>query len=288
MKKSATKPLPETATRHLGHCQICGGEREAGEFKLTDGGKLVHHGYKRPGTGYIYGDCYGVDHEPYEVSCETAKKYRAMLADHLVRARKSLATLKSGKTKHFEEMERSRWSRETVVTQYCVGVTEPYAWHRALEYRISHGESEVRNLTTEVAHFDKRIADWKPMPIRTIEERVAEERVAAAARATERGAKRAQKAAEEAAKKAKQRALAERRAAIAEDFAKQFRALAENPTANRHAAAALAAKLYQQKYAFILNAGIESLGCEEALVALGLAHRESDHARGWTYLYRDF
>ena len=41
-------------------CQVC--ERTQA---LTKDGVLVHHGYERPGHGWIVGDCFGVGHKPY-------------------------------------------------------------------------------------------------------------------------------------------------------------------------------------------------------------------------------
>jgi hypothetical protein len=41
-------------------CQVC--ERVQA---LTKDGVLVHHGYERPGHGWIVGDCFGVGHKPY-------------------------------------------------------------------------------------------------------------------------------------------------------------------------------------------------------------------------------
>lgn len=40
-------------------CQVC--ERH----QATKGGRLVHHGYQRPGVGFIVGDCMGVGHLPF-------------------------------------------------------------------------------------------------------------------------------------------------------------------------------------------------------------------------------
>lgn len=54
--------MPETSTRFVGWCPIC-----EHDVKVR-GGALVHHGYRRPGVGYIIGDCYGAQKLPYEVS----------------------------------------------------------------------------------------------------------------------------------------------------------------------------------------------------------------------------
>ncbi len=41
-------------------CQVC-----AGLWKTFSDGKIVHHGYQRPGWGSIFGDCYGVNAAPF-------------------------------------------------------------------------------------------------------------------------------------------------------------------------------------------------------------------------------
>jgi len=51
-KKEHTKPRAE--------CQVC-----ARQQALDVSGNMVHHGYQRPGFGYIVGDCFGVAHKPY-------------------------------------------------------------------------------------------------------------------------------------------------------------------------------------------------------------------------------
>lgn len=69
------KPKKEPA-RPRDECQIC--ERKQA---LDLHGNLVHHGYKRPGWGYIQGDCMGVNHKPYpatdalEIYLQTIKGY---------------------------------------------------------------------------------------------------------------------------------------------------------------------------------------------------------------------
>lgn len=50
-------------------CQICFREQQ------TRAQRLVLHGYRRPGFGYIVGECWGVGYAPFEVSCERTKQY---------------------------------------------------------------------------------------------------------------------------------------------------------------------------------------------------------------------
>jgi len=55
----------------VGECQICGRSQ-----KLR-GGKLVPHGYTRPGWGHVVGNCPGAGYAPYELSCERCASFRA-------------------------------------------------------------------------------------------------------------------------------------------------------------------------------------------------------------------
>lgn len=57
-------PLPKNKPLTTGTCQICG--REIG----TTTGKIAHHGYTRPGTGWQTASCFGAKWRPYEVACD--------------------------------------------------------------------------------------------------------------------------------------------------------------------------------------------------------------------------
>ena len=58
-----------TATHFIGFCPVCTNRIKC-QFE-----RLVHHGYKRPGDGYIHGDCFGVGRTPHELSDSTAREY---------------------------------------------------------------------------------------------------------------------------------------------------------------------------------------------------------------------
>lgn len=52
-----------------GTCQGCFKDQK------TRDGRLVLHGYKRPGHGYILGNCWGHGYAPYQISCERTKQF---------------------------------------------------------------------------------------------------------------------------------------------------------------------------------------------------------------------
>jgi len=72
------KFVADPAKSYAGTCQACGRHQS-----LTKKLELVHHGYERPGDGYIVGDCAGVAHLPYELSCELSKVWAKSLGERI-------------------------------------------------------------------------------------------------------------------------------------------------------------------------------------------------------------
>lgn len=212
-----------TTTRHIGNCQICEADQ-----KLHDG-RLVHHGYKRPGDGYIVGDCPGVHAVPYEVSCELIKTYKEGVEYHLANKEAFLAKLKAGEVTKLTELKyRGAWKKSELV-EYSVGVTEAHIWNRVLSHKISEVEGAIRYAKFDIERCTRRIAAWQPLPLRTVEEEQAKEDADKAARKAVKDAERAVRDAKKAATKAKQDALAARRQTIKDEFVAAFKALAALP-----------------------------------------------------------
>lgn len=269
--------MSELVTRLLGTCPVC-----EGTFKLHDG-KMVHHGYKRPGHGSIVGDCYAVGREPYEVSCEATKEYRALVQAQLRSHQEHQARLQRRELTTMTVSRRSGgWRSELELVTFALGVTEPYTWIREYENRERAVAWLITQVEREIARLTRLVDNWTPKSVQEVmEAKLTEQRVEREKRAAERQAARDAKAAKAAAHKAKTEALEAKRAAIAADFVAQFQALAAAPeSAERTAAtAALAAKFGQKQYQWIY---LHKMGCDEALIALGLATRESGYVRyGW-------
>lgn len=98
----------------LGHCPVC-----EGEFKVR-AGKLVHHGYERPGDGMIHGDCFAVGYEPYERSPKGCEDYKAEL---FIALNSLNGRLKSLATRTYFEEVRVDWRKETITTEYALGAS---------------------------------------------------------------------------------------------------------------------------------------------------------------------
>jgi hypothetical protein len=91
-------------------CQIC-----EGQWALESTGCIGHHGYKRPGCGFIAGDCMGVDHKPYPAT-DALEKYEICLMGILARAQDNLTELPT-LTEFHHQMTRSRKEPKTVVVK---------------------------------------------------------------------------------------------------------------------------------------------------------------------------
>lgn len=272
----------------LGICPVC-----EGEFKVRDG-KLVHHGFTRPGDGMIHGDCFAVGYEPYERSVKGCQDYKVVVVDQRKGVEDYLARLRAGKVTYFSEIQRFGYAHEIV--EYVAGVTEPYRFQRLIEEKIRDCEYRIRQLTSEVARMDRLIAGWSLKDLREVTEEMASAQVKAErdARAAERATKKAEKDAKRAALEAKRAARAAKREAAFKVLVNALTALDSTETPYSQAERSKAAlevwntffskkterelgDLLEFKYAF------RNRGLDDLLVRLGLARHESG---GWVnYLY---
>jgi hypothetical protein len=258
--------MMKTVTRYLGTCQICEQEQ-----KLR-GDKLVHHGYLRPGHGSIVGDCFGVYALPYEMSCELVKKYLGVVREQIVSAEARLVTLETpGAIKTLTKMSGPRSIYRKAET-FTLGETPMHVWNRELERAAADVRGRIYFMKKDVIRLEERILAWKPAPIRTIEEREAEEKTTKDARAAERATARQARADKAAATKAKGEALQAKREAIILDFKNRFIALAENPESQVRDGMAynIACEMNLKKYSFF---SARDLKCDETLIVLDLAYR---------------
>lgn len=207
----------EKTTRFLGTCAACGRE-----IKVR-GGKLVHHGYERPGYGYIEGDCFGVHYEPHETSPKCAE-------DCLVSERKRLAGLEEALAGLEGRTElQHRFSRRRVEDVVTVRQGDERVWNeehrtwvpsfdeclRTMRYQL---ESGIRQTERSVAHFEGLVASWEAKPLRSVEEEKAAKREAQEAKKAEKARIKAEKEAAKAARREKM--LANRQARLDKAVAK--------------------------------------------------------------------
>lgn len=91
---------PKKVTKNpKAECQVC--ERQQ---CVDSRGVMVHHGYTRPGDGWIHGDCFGVGHKPYTATSALILWHDAV-ADLIGRTEDRLDNLPLAETLVYEYTE---------------------------------------------------------------------------------------------------------------------------------------------------------------------------------------
>lgn len=269
----------QTIVTILGTCGVC--EREI----ACQDGRLVHHGYKRPGDGQIHGDCFAVGYEPYERSTKACEDYRQMVAQRIPSLEARLAALEAGTVTYIRKLFPGR--RELIVREYAVGVSELWHWADALRAEISETRYALNAAQAEVARMQRLIDGFELRELGTETRAGQKTREEKEARAAERAAKRTVRAEKEAAKAAKKAAREAKAEAVKAKYRGELEALAEKAEATDELGApetrAEAKRIIERmekecrktpKVSFYAR----DLGWDDVLVRVGLASRRED---GW-------
>lgn len=117
---------------------------------------MVIHGYRRPGVGYLQGECFGNGWPPFELSSEGSKAY-------LVRLKKILGDLKDG----LGRLERDEQNILIIgLNAHKRDDTDPEKWTSYLETCIGQQKSQVQEVTRILGVVQKRLSSWEPHPER--------------------------------------------------------------------------------------------------------------------------
>ncbi len=153
-----TKPIK---TENTGTCQIC--ERAC---KLPNG-RVSLHGYKRPGTGWITGNCRGSHELPFEQSCDALVRFiETVLVARRANLLESLAELPT----LTEVIEYPRYGGRVTgePKTYHKGETQINSWGCQVDgfaAVVAHRETEwtyeIKRLDAEIARQSLRVAGWK-------------------------------------------------------------------------------------------------------------------------------
>lgn len=125
--------------------------------KLNDG-RIVLHGYHRPGHGYIVGSCFGVGYEPYEVSTKGTEASRDAYLATEKRLKARLADLKSdGFSGSFTTTRGWGRTKETVTVEK--GEKD---WDSLRNGAIVSVERDLRHVASDIDFLTKKIDAWEP------------------------------------------------------------------------------------------------------------------------------
>ena len=155
-----------TVLRHVGWCPVC-----EGTFKVRSQ-LLVHHGYERPGYGYIVGDCFGVNRPPHELSPRTAEEYLSEAVVPRIReVEKWIQRLgPPGEPEQLSFDEYDPRSRQYVPGMKRRSEVKDYDWTNRLRRTREQAADELASLQKEAGRLETLIAEWRPQPLRTVEE----------------------------------------------------------------------------------------------------------------------
>ena len=195
----------DLSTRFLGWCPVC--ERD---IKVRDN-RLVHHGYQRPGVGYIVGDCFGVGYEPYELSTTCCDKFLKLVLDRVDMYTDNLRVLESPNGpeylyfKHYD-IETRKHIRDRSGEPVTIKLTHDeaddlasklpsyeayrYSWEDVLRSSIAQTRSLLDSWVKEQLRIEQLIADWRLQPLRTFEEEIQRQEQSRSERETARNVAR--------------------------------------------------------------------------------------------------
>jgi hypothetical protein len=126
----------------------------------TEKGVMVNHGYERPGCGYIIGNCFGVDYQPYEMSCAGTRDFLAQVVVPEVERRREtvqwLATEPKLSVKTSVRRE-GRWQEVRVTLTKADG----YKYESEHRSQTLKAKSDLRNVLKDLAFLDEKVKTWK-------------------------------------------------------------------------------------------------------------------------------
>lgn len=145
---------------NTGTCGVC-----HGNYKRNGIGQLVKHGYQRPGHGYLVGECFGVDYQPWEISKDSVVEFvRLVLRPHLERAESNVFQVENDMLDSYDE-SNNVWRpalRKYEKVWRKVGRDEPALFARLRREHMSRCRAERDLLSGEIEIRKKQIAEWKP------------------------------------------------------------------------------------------------------------------------------
>lgn len=143
-------PAEERTRENTGTCPIC-----FGNYKLANG-RLVLHGFRRPGWGSTEGRCWAVGAQPLEVSIDAIQRYLDMLNKAIQEKKASLANLDSTRPRLFLETRKGHVWVEPDDSKYP----------QALDVKKRLIGEEIKNLQYNEMRYGKIVAHWAgPYPL---------------------------------------------------------------------------------------------------------------------------
>lgn len=148
-------PASERTREGTGTCSVC-----FNNVKVSRSGKIVLHGYQRPGYGAIRGECFGVGYPPFEIAVEGVVAYIAHLTGEIAKIKEDIRDLKSGKTDRIPIFKYGKW-----VGEYYT--KDSPDWDVVLSYQIKETEKQLKDYDALRDEFIQLKNHWvvRPLPV---------------------------------------------------------------------------------------------------------------------------
>lgn len=170
-KKQAKQDLRD---EKVGCCPVCFGdfvvhrtdiaETRSGTIVTSEKRSMVHHGYERPGYGYIVGDCHGVGFEPFEISCEGTRSWLNQLNGVLNYRREALRQLDLRDEIVVDMVVRrvrhGRHYRNEIEKKIIK--RDEDGFKQAVEERRRELTSQIGKIERDIEMYTDKIRTWRP------------------------------------------------------------------------------------------------------------------------------
>ena len=143
-----------TKTRYIGTCAMCW------QKVRCPNGVLAHHGYERPGWGYIHGSCPGTGHYPWEVNVVTGQMGLDYFTQKVVDLIRQLAELPNA-----TQLTTYRRSKPIIKAE-----TPPSTWEIYYEAIENDFRKDIQQATKLRDDYAQKVRDWQPTKVTTLEE----------------------------------------------------------------------------------------------------------------------
>jgi hypothetical protein len=151
-------------------CPVCFGmfklvpKTKKGKDKTMPG--MILHGYKRPGTGWIEGNCFGQDWPPFELSPEGTQAWLVRMEKFEKGQRKHFEYLRSGNVTELSAGDaKIKDGKFVPSTIFRKSEMDPREWDKMFQKVLQDAEDDLRRIEFECDRLRKLIAAWKPEPL---------------------------------------------------------------------------------------------------------------------------
>lgn len=139
---------PPRTLENTGTCPVC--QRNV---KLDDRGRIVIHGYMVRYHEFV-GGCFGIGHEPTEISDSGIKAYQTFLQKMQTQREEAVAAWEAGEITKVYDQRKREW----------VAQGDARFAHLA-EAKVHELKTEIRYIASDLETLAMRLEDWRPMPL---------------------------------------------------------------------------------------------------------------------------